>query len=54
MLGIIHDADQIARDAEQGDWPDIARDVLSLKQQIIAALGRVKQATSAVGSQLLS
>jgi chromosome segregation ATPase len=54
MLGIIRDAEEIARDAEQGDWPDIARDVQSLKQQIISALGRVKQATSAVGSQLLS
>ena|ERR1700712_3397997 len=54
MLGIIRDAEEIARDAEQGDWPDIARDVQSLRQQIIAALGRVKQATSAVGSQLLS
>lgn len=54
MLAIIREAEEISRDADQGDWPDIARDVQSLKQQIVSAHGRVVQATTAVGSQLLS
>lgn len=54
MLAIIREAEEIARDAEQGDWPDIARDVQSLRQQIVSAHGRVVQATTAMGPQLLS
>jgi ABC-type transporter Mla subunit MlaD len=54
MQAIIHDAEQIARDAESGDWPDVARDVQSLKQQVIAAHGKVVQATSAAGPRILS
>jgi hypothetical protein len=54
MQAIIKDADQIARDAETGDWPDVARDVQSLKQQVIAAHGKVVQATSAAGPRILS
>ena len=54
MVGIIKEADLIAKDAEAGDWPDIARDVRSLKQQVEAAHGRVAQACTAVGSQVLS
>jgi len=54
MLGIIREAEQIGKDAESGDWPDIARDVGSLKQQVIAAHGKIVQATSSVGPRLLS
>jgi hypothetical protein len=54
MLAIIREADEITRDADQGDWPDIARDVQRLKQQISAAHGSVVQATTTVGSHLLS
>ncbi|MDB4974389.1 MAG: hypothetical protein JWN48_2730 [Myxococcaceae bacterium] len=54
MLIIIRDAEQIASDADKGDWPDIARDVQSLRQQVIAAHGRVVQARTSVGAQLLS
>jgi len=54
MTAIIRDAEQIAKDAEAGDWPDIAREVQSLRQQVISAHGRVVQATSSVGSQILS
>ncbi|MDB4988036.1 MAG: hypothetical protein JWN04_3214, partial [Myxococcaceae bacterium] len=54
MLIIIRDAELIAKDADQGDWPDIARDVQSLKQQVISAHGRVVQATTSIGAQLLS
>lgn len=54
MQTIIHDADAIARDAETGDWPEVARDVQSLKQQVIAAHGKLVQATSAAGPRILS
>jgi hypothetical protein len=54
MLSIIREAELISHDADVGDWPDIARDVQSLRQQMVSAHGRVIQATSAVGSQLLS
>jgi hypothetical protein len=54
MTTIIRDAEKIAQDAEAGDWPDIARDVHSLRQQMISAHGRVVQATTSVGSQILS
>lgn len=54
MVTIIADADRIAIDAESDDWPEIARDVKSLKQQMQAAHGRVVQACTAVGGQLLS
>ncbi len=54
MLQIIREAEEIARDAEQGDWPDIARDVHSLKQQVIAAHGKIVQACSQVGPRILS
>ena len=51
---IIAEATQLAKDADEGDWPDIARDVNSLKQQMQAAHGRVLQACASVGEQLLS
>jgi chromosome segregation ATPase len=54
MVEIIAEADTIAQDAEAGDWPDIARDVKSLKQQIQAAHGRVVQACSSVSGRVLS
>jgi hypothetical protein len=54
MQNIIQDADLIARDAEAGDWPEVARDVLGLKQQVIAAHGKVVQATSSAGPRILS
>jgi hypothetical protein len=54
MLSIIKEAEQIVKDADVGDWPDISRDVKSLKQQVEAAHGRVIQACAAVGSQVLS
>ncbi|HEX5656773.1 MAG TPA: hypothetical protein VFX59_06240 [Polyangiales bacterium] len=54
MTTIIKDADQIARDADTGDWPEVARDVQSLKQQVIAAHGKLVQATSAASPRILS
>jgi len=54
MLNIVKEADAIEKDAVSGDWPDIARDVQSLKQQVIAAHGKIVQATGTVGSRLLS
>jgi chromosome segregation ATPase len=54
MLSIVHEADAIAKDADSGDWPDISRDVQSLRQQVIAAHGKIVQATSSVGPRLLS
>ncbi|MET0341894.1 MAG: hypothetical protein ABW252_12890 [Polyangiales bacterium] len=54
MVAVIAEADHIAQDAESDDWPEIARDVKSLKQQMQAAHGRVVQACTAVGEQLLS
>jgi chromosome segregation ATPase len=54
MLSIIRDAEVIEKDASAGDWPDIARDVQSLRQQINAAHGKVVQALGAVSPQLLS
>lgn len=54
MSGIIKEAEIIARDAEQGDWPDISRDVQGLKQQVQAAHGRVVQACSSVSGRILS
>jgi ABC-type transporter Mla subunit MlaD len=65
MQSIISEADQIARDAEAGDWQEVARDVLGLKQQVIAAHGvearprarerkKVVQATSSAGPRILS
>lgn len=54
MVGIIHEADAIATEADRGDWPDISRDVRSLKQQVEAAYGRVRQACTSVSERLLS
>jgi ABC-type transporter Mla subunit MlaD len=54
MTGIISEAETIARDAEEGDWPDISRDVKSLKQQVQAAHGRVVQACSSMSGRILS
>jgi len=54
MSVIIREADAIARDAEQGDWPDISRDVHSLKQQVVSAHGRIVQACTSVSSRILS
>jgi hypothetical protein len=54
MLGIVKEAEAIEQDAASGDWPDISRDVQSLKQQVIAAHGKIVQATGTVGSRLLS
>ena len=54
MLEIIREADEIAKDADDGDWPDISRDVKSLKQQVQAAHGRVVSACQAVSSRLSS
>lgn len=54
MTGIIREAEQIANDAEAGDWPDITRDVKSLQQQVQAAHGRVVQACSSVSGRILS
>ncbi len=54
MLQIIGEAEQIAEDAERGDWPDIARDVHSLKQQVVAAHGKIVQACNQVGPRILS
>ncbi len=54
MQTIIREADQIGRDAEAGEWPEVARDVQSLKQQVIAAHGKLVQATHAAGPRILS
>jgi chromosome segregation ATPase len=54
MLSIVKEAELIAKDAEHGDWPDISRDVQSLRQQVIAAHGKIVQATTTVGTRLLS
>jgi hypothetical protein len=54
MTSIMQEAETIARDAEQGDWPDISRDVKSLKQQVQAAQGRIVQACSSVSGRILS
>jgi ABC-type transporter Mla subunit MlaD len=54
MQAIIRESDAIAKDAETGDWPDVARDVQSLKQQVIAAHGKLVQATHAAGPRILS
>jgi hypothetical protein len=54
MVSIIREADAIAKDAEHDDWPDITRDVQSLKQQVTSAHGRVIQALNTVGATILS
>jgi chromosome segregation ATPase len=54
MQTIIRDAEEIARDADANDWPEVARDVQSLKQQVISAHGKLVQATSAAGPRILS
>jgi chromosome segregation ATPase len=54
MQSIIREADEIARDAEANDWPEVARDVLGLKQQVISAHGKVVQATTSAGPRILS
>jgi hypothetical protein len=46
MLGVLDQAEAIARSAEDGDWPDIARDVRNLKQQVQVARGRVLDTAS--------
>lgn len=54
MIGIIREADEIAHDSERDDWPDITRDVQSLRQQVNAAHGRVVQALQTVGARIIS
>jgi hypothetical protein len=54
MMAVVTEADQIVGDAEANDWPDIARDVNALKQQMQSAHARVLQACATIGGQLLS
>lgn len=44
MQRVVQDAEGILRSAEDGDWPEIVRDVKSLKQQMQSARAKVLQA----------
>jgi hypothetical protein len=49
--GTLREADSISAAATDGDWPEIAREVKNLKQQMQAARGRVMEAAQRMVSQ---
>jgi DNA repair exonuclease SbcCD ATPase subunit len=44
MQDVVHDAETISLDAQNGDWPEVAKDVKSLQQQVQSVRAKVKQA----------
>ncbi len=49
---VIEEAQTLASDATLADWPDIAREATSLKQQLLAARNRLLLAEKSLGGQL--
>jgi DNA repair exonuclease SbcCD ATPase subunit len=44
MQSVVGDAEAVLSAAEDGDWPEVARDVRSLQQQVQSVRAKVKQA----------
>jgi ABC-type transporter Mla subunit MlaD len=44
MQSVVGDAEAVLSAAEDGDWPEVARDVRSLQQQVMSVRAKVKQA----------
>ena len=44
MQSVVGDAEAVLTAAEDGDWPEVARDVRSLQQQVMSVRAKVKQA----------
>jgi polyhydroxyalkanoate synthesis regulator phasin len=49
MQDVVSDAETIFEDANKGDWPEVAKDVKSLQQQVQSVRNKVKQACVELG-----
>jgi len=47
---LVSQADGLAKDARESDWPEVAREADSLKQQMQSARNRLLQAERSVGT----
>ena len=54
MQSVVGEAEAVLNAAEDGDWPEVARDVRSLQQQVNSVRAKVKQACEGLAQRQTS